>query len=78
MIHVKQFRYSNDNLGYLLYGQQDAFVIDGGAVEAGTERDRINDLMRRIESISTGKGGGESQTSQPASNPNANADKVSG
>ncbi len=30
---IKQFRYSADNLGYLLYGQKDALAVDGGAVE---------------------------------------------
>lgn len=30
---IKQFRYSADNLGYLLYGERSALVIDGGAVE---------------------------------------------
>jgi len=31
---VKQFRYSSDNLGYLVYGKETALAIDGGAVEA--------------------------------------------
>ncbi len=30
---VKQFRYSFDNLGYVIYRQQEAIAIDGGAVE---------------------------------------------
>ncbi len=30
---VKQFRYSADNLGYLMYGDRYALAIDGGAVE---------------------------------------------
>ena len=30
---VKQFKYSSDNLGYLLYGQKEAAAIDGGAVD---------------------------------------------
>lgn len=33
MMHVKQFRYGADNLGYLLYGKTEAIAIDGGAVE---------------------------------------------
>ncbi len=32
-MNIKQFRYSADNLGYLLYGERSALVIDGGAVE---------------------------------------------
>jgi hydroxyacylglutathione hydrolase len=34
MLKVKQFRYSADNLGYLVYGAASAMAIDGGAVEA--------------------------------------------
>ena len=30
---LKQFRYSEDNLGYLIYGEKFAAAIDGGAVE---------------------------------------------
>ena len=30
---VKQFRYSVDNLGYLVYGKRTAIAIDGGAVK---------------------------------------------
>jgi hydroxyacylglutathione hydrolase len=30
---VKQFRYSADNLGYLVYGKKEAMAIDGGAVD---------------------------------------------
>lgn len=30
---IKQFRYSLDNLGYLVYGKNEAMAIDGGAVE---------------------------------------------
>ena len=29
---VKQFRYSKDNLGYLVYGSKTAIAIDPGAV----------------------------------------------
>ena len=29
---VKQFRYSQDNLGYLVYGSKTAIAIDPGAV----------------------------------------------
>ena len=32
-MHVKQFRYAADNLGYLVYGQRTAVVVDGGAVD---------------------------------------------
>lgn len=31
---VKQFRYSMDNFGYLIYGQEAAIIVDGGAVDA--------------------------------------------
>jgi hydroxyacylglutathione hydrolase len=34
MLKVKQFRYSADNLGYLVYGQECAMAVDGGAAEA--------------------------------------------
>ena len=30
---IKQFRYSADNFGYLLYGRHSAMAIDGGAVD---------------------------------------------
>jgi hydroxyacylglutathione hydrolase len=33
MLHIEQFRYSSDNLAYLIHGEQDAIAIDGGAVE---------------------------------------------
>ena len=31
-MNIKQFRYSEDNLGYLVYGNKSAIAIDGGAV----------------------------------------------
>jgi len=31
---IRQFRYSSDNLGYLVYGDKTALAIDGGAVRA--------------------------------------------
>ena len=31
---IRQFRYSSDNLGYLVYGRENALAIDGGAVRA--------------------------------------------
>jgi len=31
---IRQFRYSSDNLGYLVYGSETAMAIDGGAVHA--------------------------------------------
>ena len=31
MLNVEQFRYSSDNLGYLVYGKTEALAIDGGA-----------------------------------------------
>jgi hydroxyacylglutathione hydrolase len=33
MLHVAQFRYSADNLAYLIYGPQSAMAVDGGAVD---------------------------------------------
>ena len=33
MLKVKQFRYSADNLGYLVYGPDSAVAVDGGAGE---------------------------------------------
>ena len=31
-LQVKQFRYSSDNLGYVIFGKQFALAVDGGAV----------------------------------------------
>lgn len=33
MLHVVQFRYSADNLAYLIYGREFAMAVDGGAVD---------------------------------------------
>ena len=33
-MQVKQFRYSTDNLGYLIYKNKSAIIIDGGAVDS--------------------------------------------
>jgi hydroxyacylglutathione hydrolase len=33
MLNIEQFRYSADNLSYLIYGKRDAIAIDGGAGE---------------------------------------------
>ena len=33
-MNVKQFRYSLVNLGYLIYSQKSALVVDGGAIDA--------------------------------------------
>ena len=33
-MNVKQFRYSADNFGYLIYGEESAMIVDGGAVDA--------------------------------------------
>lgn len=33
ILNIKQFRYSSDNLGYLLYAEKSAIAIDGGAVD---------------------------------------------
>ena len=32
-LEIKQFRYSSDNLGYLIYSCRNAIAVDGGAVE---------------------------------------------
>ena len=32
-MNVKQFRYSMDNFGYLVYGKRSALAVDGGAVD---------------------------------------------
>jgi hydroxyacylglutathione hydrolase len=32
-LNVKQFRYSTDNLGYLVHGDKEAMAVDGGAAE---------------------------------------------
>ncbi|MFH1976165.1 MAG: MBL fold metallo-hydrolase [Pseudomonadota bacterium] len=32
-MNIKQFRYSSDNLGYLLYAEKSAIAVDGGAVD---------------------------------------------
>jgi hydroxyacylglutathione hydrolase len=41
---VRQFRYSSDNLGYLLYGKDTAMAVDGGAVEEILHFTKIHDL----------------------------------
>ncbi len=32
-LHIQQFRYSADNLGYLIFGEKTAMAIDGGAAK---------------------------------------------
>ena len=32
-MNIQQFRYEADNLSYLIYGENEAIAIDGGAVE---------------------------------------------
>jgi hypothetical protein len=32
-LKIKQFRYSSDNLQYLIYSDRNAIALDGGAVE---------------------------------------------
>lgn len=41
---VKQFRYSIDNLGYLVYGLKSAMAVDGGAVGEILDFVRIHNL----------------------------------
>jgi hydroxyacylglutathione hydrolase len=33
MLKIEQFRYNNDNLGYLMFGEKSAIAVDGGAVD---------------------------------------------
>ncbi len=33
MLSIRQFKYSSDNLAYLIHGKREAIAIDGGAVE---------------------------------------------
>jgi hydroxyacylglutathione hydrolase len=33
MLTIRQFRYSSDNLAYLIHGKREAIAVDGGAVE---------------------------------------------
>ncbi len=33
MLTIRQFRYSSDNLAYLIHGEREAIAVDGGAVE---------------------------------------------
>ncbi len=52
-------------------GTQNRFwlaYVDDRAVQTGTEDDRVNDLMRRIESILSGKRGHKNHGPEPASN----------
>jgi hydroxyacylglutathione hydrolase len=44
---VKQFRYHNDNLAYLIHGKNDAIAIDGGAVHDICNFLEKNDLSLR-------------------------------
>ena len=41
ILHIHQFRYAADNLGYLVHGPRSAMTVDGGATEA------IMDLIDR-------------------------------
>ena len=34
MLRANQFRYADDNLGYVIHGEEEAMVVDGGAVAA--------------------------------------------
>jgi len=31
-LHVEQFRYGRDNLGYLVFGRSEAMAVDGGGL----------------------------------------------
>ena len=43
-MNIKQFRYSSDNLAYLLYAERSAIAIDGGAVDQIFSFAKQNDL----------------------------------
>lgn len=43
-MNIKQFRYSSDNLGYLVYADRSAVIIDGGAVDQILSFARENSL----------------------------------
>ncbi|MDX9745535.1 MAG: MBL fold metallo-hydrolase [Syntrophales bacterium] len=47
MLAVAQFRYSADNLAYLVYGRRSAMVIDGGAVHEIASLIKERDLTLR-------------------------------
>jgi len=49
---IKQFRYSADNLAYLVYGSRSAVAVDGGAVRAIRSFSAANDL-RLVHVINT-------------------------
>jgi len=34
MLRANQFRYADDNLGYVIHSEEEAMVVDGGAVAA--------------------------------------------
>ncbi len=53
-MNVKQFRYSIDNFGYLVYGERTALAIDGGAVEDMLSFIQTNDL--RLEFVANTHG----------------------
>ena len=43
-VKIKQFRYSTDNLGYLVYDGGSAMAVDGGAAHRMLEFIRDNNL----------------------------------
>jgi hydroxyacylglutathione hydrolase len=47
-MHVRQFRYASDNLGYLVHEAQEAVAIDGGAVEEMLAFSRARGLTIRF------------------------------
>jgi hypothetical protein len=40
-LKIRQFRYSSDNLAYVIYGGGQAVTVDGGAVGAITANPKI-------------------------------------
>lgn len=44
MLRIQQFRYADDNLGYLIYGPKRAMAVDGGAAEESLEFVRAHRL----------------------------------
>jgi hydroxyacylglutathione hydrolase len=46
-MRIEQFRYSSDNLGYLIYLERNAVAVDGGAVDDILSFIRANDINLR-------------------------------
>jgi len=53
---IRQFRYSADNFGYVLYGKKSAGVVDGGAVEEILAFIEVRDLRLAFITCTHGHG----------------------